>query len=49
MGAYFSPYRYKGPMKCDLHPRWSHSGKYVIFESAHEGKRAIYALKLQED
>jgi hypothetical protein len=48
VGVFFSPYsRYRGETKCDLHPRWSHSGKYIIFESAHEGKRAVYALELR--
>ena len=47
IGVFFSPYQYKGAKKCDLHPRWGHSGKYIIFESAHEGKRAVYALELR--
>lgn len=30
------------PARCDLHPRWDRQGKYIIFDSTHEGKRHVY-------
>lgn len=46
LGRFFSPYRYVGELRCDLHPRWSPSGRYIVFDSAHEKKRNIYAIDL---
>lgn len=31
---------------CDLHPRVSPSGKYVCFDSAHDGERSLCVMKL---
>jgi Tol biopolymer transport system component len=47
LGVFFSPFHFRGELRCDLHPRWSPSGKYIVFDSAHEGKRAIYVLELR--
>lgn len=47
LGAFFRPLRYRGELRCDLHPRWSRSGRFVCFDSAHrEGKRALHVLEL---
>lgn len=46
LSSFFSPFRYVGELRCDLHPRWSPSGQYVAFDSAHEGKRSLYSLRL---
>lgn len=34
----------EGPMRCDLHPRWSPTGTEVCFDSLHEGTRQIYVM-----
>lgn len=39
----------EGPVftRCDLHPRWSRNGDYVLFDSTHIGqKRAIYKIDI---
>lgn len=46
LGSFFRPYRYQGEFRCDLHPRWSPSGRYVAFDSAHNGTRGLYVLDL---
>lgn len=33
-------------LHCDLHPRWSSNGKYVVFDSIHEGTRQIYKVDI---
>jgi hypothetical protein len=46
LSKFFSPYRLKGETRCDLHPRWDRYGRYICFDSAHSGKRALYLMKL---
>jgi len=48
IGRYFAPFKFEGPLRCDLHPRWSRDGKKICFDSAHEGVRAIYILNLDD-
>jgi len=37
-----------GPLRTDLHPRWSRDGTQVSFDSAHEGARQIYLACVAE-
>lgn len=49
VGRFFSPFRYRGPLRCDLHPRWDRTGTRICFDSAHRTKRAICVLDLHVD
>lgn len=44
VGAFHAPWRYDGPVRCDLHPRWSPDGRRISIDSAHEGSRATYVV-----
>jgi Tol biopolymer transport system component len=43
-GAFHSPWRYDGPERCDLHPRWNRDGTRVSIDSSHEGVRWTYVV-----
>lgn len=44
LGRFFSPLAYQGEWRCDLHPRWSQSGRFVGIDSAHEETRGQYLI-----
>lgn len=47
LGKFHEPARFKGEWRSDLHPKASRDGKYVIFDSTHEGDgRQIYLLDI---
>ena len=46
LGTFFSPGRFKGEVRCDLHPRWDQQKNRVCFDSSHGGKRAMYVMQL---
>ncbi len=46
IGSYYCHPKFKGEIRCDLHPRWSLSGKYICFDSVHEGKRKMYLIDM---
>ncbi|MEW6356924.1 MAG: hypothetical protein AB1696_11390 [Planctomycetota bacterium] len=48
IGRFFAPPQYDGEIRCDLHPRWSRDGKYVCFDSIHEGMRQMYVIDVAE-
>ncbi|MGA1866923.1 MAG: hypothetical protein ACMUJM_00085 [bacterium] len=43
----YSPPKYMGETRCDLHPRMNRSGQSVCFDSAAAGKRQMYVMKLE--
>ena len=43
----FAPFKYDNDTRCDLHPRWSRDGRYICFDSAFEGHRGLYLVKIQ--
>lgn len=46
IASVFAPFRYDNDVRCDLHPRWNHSGNYVCIDSVHEGKRGLYIINI---
>lgn len=47
LGRFLLPFHFRGEYRCDLHPRWDRSGRYICIDSAHEGYRALYLLELR--
>lgn len=41
----YAPFKYDNDERCDFHPRWSRDGKYISFDSTHEGKRKQYVIE----
>lgn len=46
LGEFFSPLKFWGDTRCDLHPKYSSESKSVFFESTHTGQRCLYQMKL---
>jgi len=44
----FSPFKYGGDVRCDLHPRWSRDGKQICFDGSFNGKRAVCIVNCEE-
>jgi len=44
IGRFFAPWKFDGPRRCDLHPRWSPDGTLISIDSAHEGQRLSYII-----
>ncbi|MFC1525194.1 hypothetical protein ACFL6X_00095 [Candidatus Latescibacterota bacterium] len=44
VGRYYAIPEITGEFRCDLHPRWSRDGRYICFDSVHEGTRQIYVM-----
>ena len=44
IGRFYSPPQLRDTVRCDLHPRWNHSGGRICFDSAHEGARQVYVM-----
>ncbi len=47
----YSPYRFKGIVRCDLHPRWSNDGKKIFIDFVENGNRniGIFETKILEN
>lgn len=44
IGKVFSPFKYDNDTRCDLHPRWNHTGDAICFDSVFEGCRGLYII-----
>lgn len=47
LGDFYSPKRYHGINRCDLHPRWSNA-KELTFDSVYQGMRRLCRIDISE-
>jgi hypothetical protein len=47
LGKFYSPAKFSGEVRCDLHPRLSPSGNLVCIDSSRSGKREMIILSLK--
>lgn len=48
LGEFFSPLKFYGNKRCDLHPRISHESNSITFDSSHTGYRKVYIMYLKD-
>lgn len=48
IGFLFSPYKYTGVVRCDLHPRWDRDGKYIVVDTASDSRRQLALINVSE-
>jgi hypothetical protein len=46
LGRFYEPKEFSGFWRCDIHCRWSPSGKLIGFNSTHTGSRQVYVFKI---
>lgn len=46
MASLYSPYRFRGQVRCDLHPRWDRHGKRICLDTAQSGRREMYLINI---
>lgn len=46
IGEFYSPMKYKGTVRCDLHPRFNRGEKKITLDSVYTGKRNCYEFDL---
>lgn len=49
LASFFQPFRFRGPKRIDLHPRYSPVSGNIYFDSGHSGQRGAYKLKTSEE
>lgn len=49
LAAMYSPFVYRGQVRCDLHPRWDRSGRSIVVDTTQNGKRNLVVLDIPKD
>ena len=49
LARFYSPLRFRGEIRCDLHPRWNRAGSAVCVDSAHRGSRHLCIIGLPQE
>jgi len=47
LGRFVQPAEFEGYWRCDIHCRWSQSGKIIGFNSTNSGSRQVYIYKIK--
>ncbi len=46
VGEFYQPFKYKGEIRIDLHPKWSKNGHFISIDSGHNGRRCLYVINV---
>ena len=49
IAALYSPYAFRGQVRCDLHPRWDHTGGLISVDTATSGRREQLIFRYRDD
>ena len=49
LASFYSPFKFKEIMRCDLHPRFSHDDNLVSIDTSFSGVRSTMILRLNEE
>ncbi len=41
VGTFYTPEKFSGPFRCDLHPRWDRNGTCIVVDTTQDGLRAM--------
>jgi hypothetical protein len=44
VGAWYSPFGFRGQPRCDLHPRWDRRGEALIIDTPYSGRRQMVII-----
>ena len=47
LASLYSPPRFRGETRCDLHPRWDREGKFVCVDETTKGRRKLGVLRIE--
>jgi len=47
IAAAYSPYAFRGQVRCDLHPRWDRNGKFICVDSLSRGQREMIIFDVE--
>jgi hypothetical protein len=48
VAALYSPFKYTGQVRCDLHPRWDREGKFLVVDSVQIGSRVLSMFEMEK-
>jgi len=49
IGEFYTPLKFHGETRCDLHPKYSYDGNSVFIDSTHSGIRKLYEINLVKE
>jgi hypothetical protein len=48
LGSFFSPAKYTGEQRCDLHPRWNRQGTSLAIDATFTGRRGLHVFDVSD-
>jgi glycosyltransferase involved in cell wall biosynthesis len=48
LARFYAPFRFRGPGRCDLHPRWDRAGNWIAVDTTHRGQRELALVPIAD-